>query len=116
MTKIQIEEKYERNGWPSLARPDARPPAGWSLSLITSVNRVHHHQLAPDGQHIAFVWDREGMSDVYVMPSAGGWPARITADRASIPYWWDAAPRWSPDGAWLAFGSGGHVQVVAASG
>src|SRR5581483_8918430 len=58
MTKIQIEEKYERNGWPSLARPDARPPAGWSLSLITSVNRIHHHQLAPDGRRIAFIWDR----------------------------------------------------------
>jgi dipeptidyl aminopeptidase/acylaminoacyl peptidase len=116
MTKIQVEEKYERNGWPSLARPDARPPAGWSLSLITSVNRIHHHQLAPDGRRIAFVWDRDGLSDVYVMPSGGGWPARVTTDRASVPYWWDAAPCWSPDGAWLAFGSGGQVQVAPADG
>jgi hypothetical protein len=25
---IQIEEKYERNGWPAVKRPDLKPPDG----------------------------------------------------------------------------------------
>ena len=79
---IKLTEKYEYQGWPSLARPDAPPPAGWSLSLITSLNRVRHHHLSPDGERIAFIWDREGQSDLYVMPAAGGWPQRLSTDRA----------------------------------
>ena len=44
-SEIKLTEKYERNGWPSVQRPDVKPPEGWSLSLITSVNRVRNHQL-----------------------------------------------------------------------
>ncbi|MEZ4715858.1 MAG: hypothetical protein R2851_07200 [Caldilineaceae bacterium] len=71
---IKLEEKYERNGWPSLARPDLKRPAGWSISLITGVDRVRNHALHPDGTRIAFIWDRTDLSDVYVMPATGGWP------------------------------------------
>jgi len=116
MTKIQIAEKYERNHWPSLQRPDLKPPAGWSLSLITSVNRVRNHQLSPDGRRIAFIWDREDQSDVYVVDAAGGWPARVSTDRALVAYWDDEVPQWSPDGQWLAFAIDGHVHVVSADG
>ena len=34
---IKVTEKYERNGWPSVSRPDLKPPEGWNLSLITSI-------------------------------------------------------------------------------
>lgn len=33
---------------------------------------------APDGQHVYFRWERDGKQDVYVMPSAGGEPTRVT--------------------------------------
>ena len=46
---INLTEKYERNGWPSLKRPDLKPPEGWSLSLITSLERIRSHALSPDG-------------------------------------------------------------------
>ncbi|HEX9374462.1 MAG TPA: hypothetical protein VF897_25830 [Roseiflexaceae bacterium] len=88
MTKIEVAEKYERSGWPALDRPDARPPAGWSLSLITAVNRVHHHELSPDGRRVAFVWEREGLSDIYVMPATRTCSARgrsASAARGSTP-------------------------------
>ncbi|NJM05521.1 hypothetical protein HC891_03880 [Candidatus Gracilibacteria bacterium] len=112
-----LVEKYEHNGWPSLARPDAAPPAGWSLPLIVGVRRVHHHSLSPDSEHMAFVWETgDGLSDMFTLPIAGGWPQRLSFERRSIPYWWDTAPRFSPDGRWLAYNANGHVEVVALEG
>ncbi|MEW5827806.1 MAG: S9 family peptidase [Chloroflexota bacterium] len=113
---IKIEEKYERNGWPSIPRPDLKPPDGWSLDLLVGVNRIRDHRLSPDGRQIAFIWDRNDLSDVYVMPSAGGWPQRISMNRGLVAYWDDEVPLWSPDGQWLAFTLGGHAQVARAEG
>lgn len=113
---LNLTEKYERQGWPSLRRPDHKPPTDWSLPLITSINRVRHHSLSPDGQRIAFIWDRDERSDVYVMPSHGGWPMRVSLDRGPTVYWADEAPHWSPDGRWLAFTANDHVYVVSTEG
>ena len=116
MTQIKITEKYERNGWPALKRPDAKPPQGWDLSQLVSINRIYNHQLSPDGKKIAFIWTRDGLADVYVMPSTGGWPARFSTNRASTPYWWDEVPQWSPDSQWLAFCIDDHVHIAPATG
>lgn len=113
---VKLKEKYERNGWPSLARPDLKPPAGWSLSLITAVDRVRHHALSPNGAQIAFIWDRADLSDVYVMGATGGWPARISTRRNLTAYWSDEVPHWSPDGTWLAFTMDDHVHVAPVGG
>jgi Tol biopolymer transport system component len=112
----QTGRKYERNGWPSIKRPDIKPPEDWSLELITAVNRVRDHQLSPDGKNIAFIWDREDLSDVYVMPAAGGWPARISTQRGPVAYWDDEIPQWSPDSRWLAFTMQWHVHVAPLAG
>ena len=114
--EIKLEEKYERHGWPSIRRPDVKPPEGWSLELITAVNHVRDHRLSPDGRNIAFIWDREDLSDVYVMPSTGGWPARISTQRGPVAYWDDEIPQWSPDGRWLAFTMQMHVFVAPLEG
>ena len=63
---IKLTEKYERQGWPSLQRPDVKPPEGWSLPLITSVNRIRNHRLSPDGQQTAFIWDRNDFLDFQI--------------------------------------------------
>ena len=75
---IKLTEKYERNGWPSLSRPDLHAPEGWSLSLITSIERIRNHRLSPDGKMMAYIKDGETLSDVFVLPAAGGWPTRIS--------------------------------------
>jgi dipeptidyl aminopeptidase/acylaminoacyl peptidase len=112
---IKLVEKYERNGWPSLKRPDIKPPAGWSLSLLTSLERIRSHALSSQGD-IVYIKDGETLSDVFSMPSNGGWPSRITTDRPPVPYWDDEVPEWSPNGQWLTFGMHGHVQIVPRKG
>ncbi|MBN1992087.1 MAG: S9 family peptidase [Anaerolineae bacterium] len=112
----KLTEKYEHRGWPSLARPDMKPPPGWSLSLITSIERIRHHALSPDGQTIAFIKDGETLSDVYTLAVSGGWPQRISTDRALVAYWEGDVPQWSPDGRWLAFTKDNHVYLAPAAG
>jgi dipeptidyl aminopeptidase/acylaminoacyl peptidase len=112
---IKLTEKYERNGWPSVKRPDIKPPAGWSLSLLTSLERIRSHSLSSQGQ-IACIKDGETLSDVFTMPANGGWLARVSTDRDLVPYWDDEIPEWSPDGNWLAFCIKGHVHIVPSTG
>lgn len=113
---VEITEKYERNGWPSLPRTDLEAPKDWDIPLITSINRVRNHSLSPDGETIAFVWDRDDLSDIYQLPNSKGWPERLSAQREPVAYWDDEKPRWSPDGRWLAFTMNEHIHITPADG
>ena len=68
------------------------------------IKRVTDLQLSPDGATIAFVvtiMDKaanRGTSDIWLVPSRGGEPRRLTSSPAA-----DMNPRWSPDGRTIAF-------------
>ena len=81
---------------------------------------------SPDGSAIAFVSarhegrDRDSISDIWVIPAAGGEPRRVTGEQGPA-----ASPRWSPDGRRIAFLGHEHPEdggyntklwTVAASG
>lgn len=54
--------------------------------------------VSPDGKQVAFVWNRSGQWEVYLLAVAGGEPVCITTGPES-----KVAPRWSPDGHVLAY-------------
>ncbi len=56
--------------------------------------------LSPDGRFVAFNWEREDASGIYVAPTAGGAPRRLLTE-PDAPL--DLRPRWSPDGSRIAF-------------
>ncbi|MCC7117634.1 MAG: S9 family peptidase [Anaerolineales bacterium] len=112
---IKLTEKYERNGWPALKRPDLESPAGLTLPLLTSLERVRSLTLSSRGQ-IACIKDGESSSDVYTMSANGSWLSRVSVGRTLAPAWDDEIPQWSPDGAWLAFTLDGHVHIVPHDG
>jgi Tol biopolymer transport system component len=55
---------------------------------------------SPDGTKIAFVSDRDGKQDIWVMGSDGSDPVNLTHEQAK-----DYSPAWSPAGDWIAFAS-----------
>ena len=56
--------------------------------------------LSPDAKKIAFVTNRDGDDEIYVIGADGKGLRRITKDDGN-----DTDPTWSPDGQWIAFAS-----------
>jgi imidazolonepropionase-like amidohydrolase/Tol biopolymer transport system component len=50
-------------------------------------------RFSPDGAHIAFISDRSGTDNLWVMDKDGAHPRQLTAERLRKP----SAPAWSPD-------------------
>ena len=87
---------------------------GAAVNLTRTPNSVEDHPaVSPDGRTLAFITDAGGEQQVATMPVGGGSVRRLTRFKSGLLY----APRWSPDGKWLAVADGNHgLWLVGAGG
>jgi dipeptidyl aminopeptidase/acylaminoacyl peptidase len=95
--------------------PAAEPLTEQEVASARGVDHWGGIDLSPDGREVAFAWDREGSVEIYSAPLTGDRIIQLTdADARSV------APRWSPDGHWVAFVRGdagnGSLRVVDRDG
>src|SRR5579884_828804 len=80
------------------------------VARIARIGSCWSPSFSPDGPRLAFVSDLNGVPQVWVVSTAGGWPELVIALDDQV-----LAVSWSPDGAWLAFllapGGGMNQQV-----
>ncbi|MCC2618218.1 amidohydrolase family protein [Aestuariibacter halophilus] len=57
-----------------------------------------HPTVSPDGKKIAFISDRDGLSNLWVMDIDGSNPTQITTEKNNLIH----SPSWSPDGQYIA--------------
>ncbi|MBG9449862.1 peptidase [Cytobacillus firmus] len=93
-TKMLEEENTYSSNVFYINTAKSNKPVQWTYGK----HRNHSPRWSPDGELIAFVSDRGGKSQIYVMSKAGGEARQLThcANGASNPVW-------SPDGKKLAF-------------
>lgn len=97
------------------AEPSTSPPDEGAVTAAPGVDRSGGLDLSPDGSEVAFAWDRSGALEIYTAPLLGDRIIQLTsADARSV------APRWSPDGHWVAFlrgtGDGPALWIVDRDG
>ena len=68
------------------------------FAVTTGPSDNHSPRLSPDGKQIAFVSDRDGNPDIYVMDRSGENIVLISDGEGAASH-----PRWSPDGKQLAY-------------
>ncbi len=82
------------------------------VDLFASVISPEYASLSPDGSKLAFLLDVNGNSQIFALPTAHlGYPQRITATLTNC-----MDPKWSPDGARLAYVQGTAIMVANSDG
>ena len=61
-----------------------------------------HPTISPDGNHIAFISDRDGITNVWIMDINGENLRQVTQEKKNLIH----SPKWSPDGEYLVVTKG----------
>ncbi|MGA3127884.1 MAG: S9 family peptidase [Candidatus Korobacteraceae bacterium] len=70
----------------------------FSISTLYSTRQTGGSAWSPDGKQVAFISNISGRSNLWTLPSGGGWPTQLTISDQR-----QAEPAWSPDGKWIAY-------------
>ncbi len=76
------------------------PIGGGTPTLVTPNAPSYWHGWSPDGKTLAFCAQRDGVFDVYTIPTSGGSETRLTSTPGL-----DDGPEYSPDGKTIYFNS-----------
>ena len=93
----------------------AQPSTAHRLTIEQLIDIKHPSNpvWSPDGKHVAFLWERAGVSNLYVSAAdGGGQPTAVT----SFPEGGVREVFWSKDGDSIYFARGGDLWQVAAGG
>jgi len=85
------------------AKPDADVEQGeesLSLERLYMTRQIGDTAWSPDGKTIVFISNITGRNNLWLVPSAGGWPVQLTVSEQRQTH-----PAWSPDGKWIAYQS-----------
>ncbi|QXV57864.1 DPP IV N-terminal domain-containing protein [Amycolatopsis sp. TNS106] len=112
VSKRAVRDGAERDGEIWYLRDGARVP----VRLTDDATADTRPALSPDGSSVAFVSERMGSKDIFVIGVDGRGPRQVTSGPAA-----DDSPSWSPDGGRLVFsGTGedpaGDLYTVPVSG
>jgi dipeptidyl aminopeptidase/acylaminoacyl peptidase len=86
--------RVAHNIWVVPTAPGSQP------RQLTQSGHDTRPQWSPDGKTIAFLSNREGVTQIYAMPAQGGSTKKITSLSTGADN-----EKWSPDGRWIAFTS-----------
>jgi Tol biopolymer transport system component/imidazolonepropionase-like amidohydrolase len=70
---------------------------GDAVSLTSGIPWDFQARFSPDGRRIAFVSDRSGADNLWVMQADGAAPRAVSEERENLVH----NPSWSPDGDWV---------------
>ncbi len=74
-------------------------PGASAIPFTSGPKSDRHPRWSPDGSQLAFISDRSGKPQIWVMSAWGGEARQVTRFREGV----NSAPVWSPDGKQIAF-------------
>ena len=90
----------------ALATADPRAAAGpegdndltATVTAMARIGRAYGPAFSPDASRLAVISDLNGVPQLWIAPTAGGWPTVVTTGADPV-----GGVEWSPAGDWLAF-------------
>jgi dipeptidyl aminopeptidase/acylaminoacyl peptidase len=98
-------------GWKLGTATLAQAPGRLDMEALLSIRHPSAACWSPDGNRVAFLSDRGGVQNLYVVDRVGGWPEPLTAYEDGLL----SPPFWSRDGSRLYFERGGELWSIPAT-